>query len=57
MRRNVGTQWGMLCHPIDMISHTSIGRKKDTNYCSGQMFVQYFSKIVALYKYKYDHPH
>lgn len=55
MRRKVGTQWGLLRHPVDLINRTTIAGKKNTNGCPIQVLLQYFSKTVGLNKYKYDH--
>ena len=54
MWRKVGTQWGLLQHPVDLINRTTIAGKNNTNGCPIQVLLQYFSKTAGLNKYKYD---
>jgi len=55
MRRKVGTQWGLLRHPIDLINRTAASGKKNTVTSPIQVMLQYFNKTAGLNKFKYDH--
>ena len=55
MYRKVGTQWGLSRHPVDLINCCTTARKKNSNPCPIEVFLQYFSKTSGLNKYKYDH--
>jgi len=55
MRRKVGTQWGLLRQPVDLLNRTAAGSRKNSNPSPIQVMLQYFSKAVGLNKFKYDH--
>jgi hypothetical protein len=55
MRRRVGTQWGLLRHPIDLMNRSSTSGKQSSSPCNLQVMLQYFRKCPGHLKFKYDH--
>jgi len=39
---------------MNLLNHTAVGRKKNSNPYPIQVLLQYFSKIASLNKFKYD---